>query len=62
MVWIQRATDAGFTQNWTNTAVGPTVTSYTDTSVAAGTRYYYRVLAQNQLGNSAWSNVVSILR
>ncbi len=62
VVWIQRATDAGFTQNWTNTAVGPTVTSYTDTSVAAGTRYYYRVLAQNQLGNSAWSNVVSILR
>ena len=60
-VWIQRATDAGFTKNVTNIPVGPAVTSYTDTTVVAGTTYYYRVLAQNLAGNSPWSNVVSFL-
>ena len=58
---IQRATDAGFTKNVTDIRVGPTATSYTDASVVVGTRYYYRVQAQNQVGKSAWSNAVSIL-
>jgi len=61
-VWVQRAVNAGFTQNVTNFAVGPTATSYTDATTAAGTTYYYRVLAQNAAGNSPWSNAVSILR
>ena len=61
VVWIQRATNARFTQNWTDTAVRPAATSYTDKSAAAGTTYYYRVLAQNPAGNSPWSNAVSIL-
>ena len=60
-VWIQRATNARFTQNWTDTAVRPAAASYTDKSAAAGTTYYYRVLAQNPAGNSPWSNAVSIL-
>ena len=58
---VERATDAGFTSNVTDIPVGPTAASYTDASVAVGTRYYYRVLAQNQVGRSAWSNAVSIL-
>ena len=58
---IQRATDAGFTKNVTDIRVGPAATSYTDASVVVGTRYYYRVQAQNQVGKSAWSNVASIL-
>ena len=60
-VWIQRATDAGFTSNVTSILVGAAATSYTDTSVVAGTTYYYRVLAQGLAGNSPWSNVVSFL-
>ncbi len=60
-LWLQRATDSGFTQNVTNTPVGPAVSSYTDTSVVAGATYYYRVLAAYLVTNSAWSNVVSIL-
>ncbi len=59
-VWIQRATDAGFTQNVTNVSVGPAVAKYADATVVAGTTYYYRVLAQNAAGYSPWSNAVSI--
>ncbi len=59
---IERATDAGFTQHVTSFAVGPNVTSYTDTGVVAGTTYYYRVLARNLAGSSSWSHVVSFLR
>jgi fibronectin type 3 domain-containing protein len=57
---IQRATDAGFTKNRTDTTVRPAATSYTDKKVRAGTTYYYRVQAQNRYGNSPWSNVTSI--
>ncbi len=58
---VERAADARFTRNVTDIPVGPAAASYTDTSVAVGTRYYYRVLAQNQARRSAWSNAVSIL-
>ena len=61
VVWVQRATDPGFTANVTDISEGPTATGYTDTSVVAGTTYYYRVLAENTVGYSAWSNVESIL-
>ena len=60
-VWIQRATNAAFTSNVTDIPVGAAATSYADTSVVAGTTYYYRVLAQNRGGNSPWSNVASIV-
>ena len=39
--------------------VGPNVTTYSDTGLAAFTRYYYRVRATNDVGNSGWSNVAN---
>jgi hypothetical protein len=36
--------------------VGANVTSYSDTGLAAGTTYYYRVRANNGAGDSAYSN------
>jgi fibronectin type 3 domain-containing protein len=60
---IDRATDAGFTQNLvTFTApanVGATAT-YVDTTVTAGTTYYYRVRATNSAGDSANTNTASL--
>ena len=58
---IQRATGSGFTSGVTDTLAGPAATSYTDNGVAQGTTYYYRVRAENQASNSAWSNTASIL-
>jgi FtsP/CotA-like multicopper oxidase with cupredoxin domain len=55
---IQRATDAGFTTGLAtfmvagstpNSATGGTI-AFTDTTVAANTQYYYRVLASNVVG------------
>jgi hypothetical protein len=57
---IQRATDSAFTQNVVFINAPPNATksaSYVDTSVAAGTTYYYRVLASDLAGSSAWSEV-----
>ena len=48
---IQRATDANFTANLTTFTVGPDVVIYNDTTVVAGTKYYYRVQAVNVLGD-----------
>jgi transcriptional regulator CtsR len=39
--------------------VGINVTSYSSTGLMAGTTYYYRVLAQNAAGRSAYSNEAS---
>ena len=58
---IQRATDPGFTSNVTDILTDPALSTYTDSGVAQGTTYYYRVRAENQASNSAWSNVASIL-
>jgi probable HAF family extracellular repeat protein len=41
-------------------SVGPNVTTFTDTSVTAGTLYRYRVRAYNEAGPSTWSNIVRI--
>ncbi len=50
---IQRKTDSGGT--YATIATVPTnVTAYSDTGLAGGTTYYYRVRASNVTGNSAW--------
>jgi hypothetical protein len=54
---VQRSTDGStFSQVAT---VGGNVTAYSDTGLSAGTLYYYRVLATNQAGASAPSNVAT---
>jgi YVTN family beta-propeller protein len=58
---IERATNSGFTSKVTDTLVGPALSTYTDSNVVKGTTYYYRVRAENQASDSAWSNVASIL-
>jgi FtsP/CotA-like multicopper oxidase with cupredoxin domain len=57
---IQRSTSSQFT-NPTTFTVGADITTYTDTTTALNTQYYYRVLAYNAGGNSAWSNTVNAL-
>src|SRR6185436_4009199 len=37
-------------------SVGAGITSYTDTPLASGTTYFYKVLAYNTGGDSAFSN------
>ena len=54
-VTIQRATNAAFTSGVTTFTAAGTATTYTDTTVTAGTTYYYRVRAENAPGYSAWS-------
>ena len=59
-ILIQRSTNAGFTTGIVNTTVSPTATTHIDTTVVKGKRYYYRVRAHNNVGNSAWSNVSNV--
>ncbi len=40
-------------------SVGPNVTTYSDTTVSENTTYYYRVIAWNEYGDSAYSNTAS---
>jgi hypothetical protein len=40
-------------------ALGANATSFSDTSVAKGTSYVYRVYATNSFGNSGFSNLAS---
>jgi predicted phage tail protein len=39
--------------------LGPNVTTYSNTGRPAGTTYYYRVVAYNSSGNSAFSNIAT---
>ncbi|MFH1370763.1 MAG: fibronectin type III domain-containing protein [Planctomycetota bacterium] len=52
---IERKTGAGGTYEVIDT-VAADVTSYSDTGLAPSTTYYYRVLAYNTGGDSAYSN------
>jgi hypothetical protein len=52
---IQRSLDGN---NWSEIAsLGSNVTGYSNTGLMANTIYYYRVLAYNSVGSSAYSNV-----
>jgi nitrous oxidase accessory protein NosD len=56
-VKVQRSPDG--TTFTTLTTLAATATSYTDSGLAASTKYYYRVLATNAVGDSGPSNVVN---
>ena len=61
-VQVQRATNAGFTTGLKSvTVTGTALTTYTDTSIAAGTSYFYRVRSRNAIGWSAtFSNTATV--
>ncbi len=53
---LQRATNSGFTTGLTtlSSTIAANTTSYVNTGLAASTTYYYRVLASNSAGSSAY--------
>ena len=55
---IERSSD-GTTFNVVKTVLA-NVVSFKDTTVAAKTKYYYRVRAVNSIGSSAWSNIAVV--
>ena len=55
-VEIQRAIKADFSDEITLSYTGPAPATYTDSTVAAGTTYFYRVRADDPLSESHWSN------
>ena len=57
---IERKTGAGGTWNQIDT-VGSNVTTYTNTGLSEATNYYYRVRAYNSIGDSPYSNELSVL-
>ena len=57
---IDRASDAGFTQGLTTITAAANATRYSDSTVTAGTTYYYRVRATNSGVDSPNSNVFTI--
>jgi FtsP/CotA-like multicopper oxidase with cupredoxin domain len=59
---IQRATNANFTGTVVSrNASGSAVTSFVDSGLAATTRYYWRVRAENAIAFSQWSNVATAI-
>ncbi|MGA2936983.1 MAG: hypothetical protein ABSF52_07785 [Syntrophobacteraceae bacterium] len=59
---VQRAANTTFTTGLTSFNItGNTTLTYTDTTVVANARYYYRVLAYGPGGNSLPSNVVTVI-
>ncbi|MFI5835353.1 hypothetical protein ACIA5A_16925 [Micromonospora sp. NPDC051300] len=58
-VLIQRATNQTFTTGLTTFTAAAGATTYTDSTVASGITYYYRVRRENSASYSAWSNTAS---
>jgi hypothetical protein len=54
---IQRASDPDFTVNLNSFNVGANKIAFTQTGLSRGTTYYYRIMAQNAYGQSAWANL-----
>ena len=52
---IQRATNSTFTAGLVEATVNTNVVTFSQT-VSRGVNYYYRVLAENPFGSSAWVN------
>jgi glucose/arabinose dehydrogenase len=57
---VERSTGAGSTSFAQVGSVGANTTTFSDTTVAAGTTYVYRVYAKNTAGNSAYSNTTQV--
>jgi len=53
---VDRATDSGFTQNFSTATLGANTTSFSETGLNSGTTYYFRVHASNGAGSSSNSN------
>jgi hypothetical protein len=51
---IQRATDPNFTTNLVTFTRGANSTTLNNTGLPRGTTFYYRIMAQNQFGQSVW--------
>jgi len=58
---IQRATNPAFTVGLNNSPVGANTVTVTQTGLYRGVIYYYRIKSTNLGGDSAWSNVFSIV-
>ncbi len=60
---LDRATDSAFTQNLITENLPKTPNTFTDTAtgLAAGSTFYYRLRAYNAAGDSANSNIASVL-
>ena len=58
-VKIERCKGSNCTNFTQVTTVGGTATTYTDSSLAAGTTYRYRVRAYNSAGDSQYSNIAA---
>jgi hypothetical protein len=56
---VQRATNAGFTQNLATSTLGANATGFQATGLWAQTQYFFRVQAVNANGASAYTNVAS---
>ena len=59
-MFIQRATNAAFTQNLRTFTTAGTARRTPTATVTSGTTYYYRVRAENAVSYSAWSNAVTV--
>lgn len=57
---IQRASDAGFTTNLATFTRRANATTLVQTGLPRGVTYYYRILAQNAYGQSAWVNLAAV--